>query len=230
MEGSLLAGFWGFVGGVSLLIGAMIGLFAPTSKKVIALVMAVGAGILISSVAFELMDEAYKIGGFDAASIGLLLGSLLFFIADHIVQKAGGKHRKRSGGQQAEGFAMAIVIGALMDGIPESVAIGVSLVKGVGVGLVMVIAVFLSNIPEALSAATGMKKAGHSKIYVLLLWSGVVLVSALGSMIGYLLLAEQQLLALLFMIDSLLNSRTSDSKSVALFYDAGTLRVPCQKM
>ena len=190
MEGSLLAGFWGFVGGVSLLIGAAIGLFAPTSQKVIALVMAVGAGVLISSVAFELMDEAYKIGGFDAASVGLLSGSLLFFIADHIVQKAGGKHRKRSGGQQAEGFAMAIVIGALMDGIPESVAIGVSLVKGEGVGLVMVIAVFLSNIPEALSAATGMKKAGHSKIYVLLLWSGVVLVSALSSMIGYLLHAD----------------------------------------
>lgn len=189
MEGTLLAGFWGFVGGVSLLIGALIGLFTPTSQKMIALVMAVGSGVLISSVAFELMEEAYKTGGLDAVVVGLLLGALLFFIADHIVQRAGGKHRKRSGGQQAEGFAMAIAIGALMDGIPESIAIGVSLIKGGAVGLVMVIAVFLSNIPEALSAATGMKKAGHSKTYVLLLWSGVVLLSAMSSMAGYFLLA-----------------------------------------
>jgi zinc transporter, ZIP family len=79
---TLAAGFWGFVGGVSLLIGALLGLYAGASQRVISIVMAIGAGVLISSVAFELMDEAYKAGGFDAASFGLLLGALLYFVAD----------------------------------------------------------------------------------------------------------------------------------------------------
>ena len=187
---ALAAGFWGFVGGVSLLIGALLGLYAGASQRVISIVMAIGAGVLISSVAFELMDEAYKAGGFDAASVGLLLGALLYFAADWTVSRRGGKHRKRSQGQQEEeGSATAITIGALMDGIPESVAIGVSLIGGGAVGLVMVAAVFLSNVPEGLSAAAGMKKAGRSTSHILGLWSAVVGISALSALFGYLFLA-----------------------------------------
>ena len=88
---ALVAGFWGFVGGVSLLIGALLGLYAGASQRVISVVMAVGAGVLISSVAFELMDEAYRTGGFDAASIGLLLGAVAYFVADWAVSRRGGK-------------------------------------------------------------------------------------------------------------------------------------------
>src|SRR4051794_40850114 len=150
---ALAAGFWGFVGGVSLLIGALIGLYAGASKRVISLVMAVGAGVLISSVAFELMDEAFERGGFVAASVGLLLGSAAFFAADWAVAHAGGRHRKRSGDQQQGGSGTAIAIGALMDGIPESVTIGVSLLGGGSVGWVMVAAVFLSNVPESMASA-----------------------------------------------------------------------------
>jgi len=186
---ALVAGFWGFVGGVSLLIGALLGLYAGASQRIISVVMGVGAGVLISSVAFELMDEAYKTGGFDAASIGLLLGAVLYFGADWAVSRRGGKHRKRSQGQQEGGSATAITIGALMDGIPESVAIGVSLIGGGAVGFVMVAAVFLSNVPESLSAASGMKKAGHPTGHIIGLWSAVVAISAVSALFGYLFLA-----------------------------------------
>lgn len=152
------AGFWGFVGGFALFIGALAGIYMGTSQKLVSIVMAIGAGVLISSVAFELMDEAYRVGGLDAAAIGLVLGAGAFYIADRIVSDKGGKHRKRSQIQQSEGSGTAIVIESLMDGIPESVAIGVSLIGGGSVGWVMVVAVFLSNIPESLSASAGMKK------------------------------------------------------------------------
>lgn len=184
----LTATFWGAVGGISLLLGAVIGLTARPTQRIIGLVMAFGAGVLISALAFELTDEAYKQGGADAVAVGLAAGALAFFSADWVVDHRGGNHRKRSGGEQAGGSATAIVIGALLDGIPESVAIGVSLLGGGTVSAAVVAAVFLSNVPESLSAATGLKKAGHSTRWILGLWTAVVVISAVAAGLGYALL------------------------------------------
>jgi ZIP family zinc transporter len=152
-----------------------------------AVVMALGAGVLVSSVAFELMDEAYKIGGLDAAAPGLLLGAAVFYLADREVNRRGGERRKNSGGRQG-GSATAIAIGALLDGIPESASIGIRLIEGEGVGIALVAAVFLSNVPEGLSSAAGMRRAGRSPAYVLGLWGAVTLASTLAALLGYLFL------------------------------------------
>lgn len=185
-----VAAFWGFVGGFALLIGAACGLWVPTSRRVIAATMAFGAGVLISAVAFELADESFRSGGTDAFAIGMAAGAATFFGGDLLLDAAGARHRKRSGGQQANGNGAAIALGALLDGIPESIAIGVSIVHGGSVSVAIVAAVFLSNVPESLSAAHGLQLAGMSKLRIIVMWVAIMLASSLAAGIGYALLAD----------------------------------------
>ncbi len=190
------AGFWGFVGGSALILGAAVAWFATLPQRLIASVMAIGSGVLISAVAFDLMDEAFRQGGFDSTALGFLGGAVVYTVANIIVSRRGAKHRKRSGSNpQASqpdaksGSGAAIAIGALLDGIPESVVIGVSLLGGGGVSTVTVAAVFMSNVPEGLSSAAGMKAAGRSARYVFGVWGGIAVASAIAAMIGNVALA-----------------------------------------
>lgn len=187
---------WGGVGGSALLLGAAIAYVAPLPQRAIAAVMAVGAGVLISAVAFDLMDEAFARGGFDATATGFLGGAIAYTAANILVSRRGARHRKRSGSNPAErqpdasaNSGAALAIGALLDGIPESVVIGVSLLGGSGVSVVTVAAVFLSNVPEGLSSAAGMKASGRSATYIFGVWGGIALASAVAALVGNVALA-----------------------------------------
>jgi ZIP family zinc transporter len=182
------AGLWGVLAASSLLIGAAAGFALPIPRHLIALIMAFGAGVLISAVAFELTQEAYGIGGGDAVAVGLGTGALAFFAGDWWIGRMGGAMRKRSGMEQAEGNAKAIAFGAALDAVPESAAIGLSLVYGGAVEAALVGAVFLSNVPEALSSAAGSRNAGLGLRPVLARWVGIVLLSGAAAALGYVLL------------------------------------------
>lgn len=186
----LQAGLWGLLAGGALVLGAAAGYWLPVSQRVVAAIMAFGSGILISTLSFELMDEAYKQGGFDAAASGFLAGAAVYSAANWYLARRGARHRKRSGQQQPseqqdEGSGLAIAVGALLDGIPESVVIGLSMLRGGAVSLVAVIAIFLSNVPEGLSSAAGMKKAGRGPLYIFGVWSVIALLSGAASLVGY---------------------------------------------
>lgn len=135
------------------------------------------------------MDEAFKRGGFDSTAIGFVAGAGIYTAANWLVNRQGAKHRKRSGDQQpSEGedsdSGLAIAVGALLDGIPESIVIGVSLIGGASVSWVAVTAIFLSNLPEGLSSSAGMKKAGRSAVYVFGVWAGIALISGIAALLG----------------------------------------------
>src|SRR3954469_24001496 len=185
----LKAGLWGLLSGSALIIGAAAGYFFKIPGRVVATIMAFGSGVLISALSFELMDEAYKAGGFDSTALGFLGGAIVYTAANRVVSAQGARHRKRSGGQPSEGedsgSGLAIAVGALLDGIPESIVIGLSMLKGGVVSFVAVIAIFLSNIPEGLSSAAGMKKANRSAVYIFGVWGGIAVVSGIAALIGY---------------------------------------------
>jgi ZIP family zinc transporter len=190
MPGWLQAGLWGLLAGAALVIGAAVGYYARVPQRLIAGIMAFGSGVLISALSFDLMEEAYETGGFSATAIGFVVGAAVYTAANWVLSHRGAKHRKRSGDQQAKasdngGTGAAIALGALLDGIPESIVIGLSLLAGGTVSVVAVAAIFLSNIPEGLSSAAGMKKAGRSPLYVFGVWSGIAIASGIASLVGF---------------------------------------------
>jgi ZIP family zinc transporter len=188
---ALQAAFWGLLAGSALLIGAALGWFLPLPQRLVASITAFGAGVLISALAFDLMEEAYERGGFDSTALGFLGGAVIYTAANWLLARRGARDRKRSsaGMQPTEsempGSGTALAVGALIDGIPESVVIGTSVMADASVGWVTVLAIFLSNLPESLSSSAGMKAAGRSKKYVFGIWIGIMLVSGLAAAGGY---------------------------------------------
>jgi len=184
------AGLWGLLGGAALVLGAAVAWLVRVPQAVVAGVMAFGSGVLISAVAFDLMEEAAETGGLGPTAIGFLGGALVYLGANAALARRGARHRKRSRDQQPSeeqqsGSGAAIAVGALLDGIPESVVLGVGLLGGGGVSLPVLAAVFISNVPEGLSSAAGMKRSGRSAGYVFGVWGSIALASGLSALLGY---------------------------------------------
>jgi ZIP family zinc transporter len=190
----LEAGLWGLLGGAALVVGAAIAWLVRVPQTVVAAVMAFGSGVLISAVAFDLMDEAADTGGLLPTAVGFLGGASAYLLANAALARRGATHRKRSGSAADErqpsedeqsGSGTAIAVGALLDGIPESVVLGIGLLGGGSVSASVLAAVVISNVPEGLSSAAGMKAAGRSARYVFGVWTTIAVLSGLAALTGY---------------------------------------------
>ena len=176
---------WGTLAASSLVIGAVVALRFRISLPVIGLIMGFGAGVLISAVAFDLVEEAAgKASGHGAVIAGIFAGCGVFFGGDWLIDRSGGGDRKDPNGQES-GSALAIVLGTVLDGIPESMVIGLTIFQGGAVGAAYLTAVFISNLPEAISSTAGLTAGGWKKTRILWLWTAITLISGLASLGGY---------------------------------------------
>jgi ZIP family zinc transporter len=175
---------WGALGAAALLIGALIAYLLSPGRRVIAVVMALGTGLLIGSVSYELVDDALEHQAVFWVAVMVLVGAAAFTAGDWLLDRGGGGERKDAAGAQAGGSPLAIVLGSVLDGIPESFVLGLTVLQG-GVSVSLLAGVVLSNLPEGMSSSSGLKAAGWPRGRVLLMWSAVVLVSAVVAAAGY---------------------------------------------
>ena len=199
-KGTALGAFaWAFLATVSLLISAWIGSITIPGKRITAVLLAFSSGLLISLLAYDLLAVAYETAGLPVALGGFFLGLLLFVLCNRLVEYGGVMRRRSSehGGLKdhaqcdpATSTSMALVIGALIDGIPEAASIGISLLENRLVSLSVIISVAITNIPEGLASGAGLKRAGLPLPRILLMWGGVVLVCSFTSLGAFLCLDE----------------------------------------
>ena len=181
---------WAALAASALILGAVAGVAMQIRGAWIGLALAFGAGALISAVAFELTEEAFASGGFYTLSAGLAAGALTYFAGNWWLKRRGGARRGRKVSHASEGQGLSIVLGAVLDGIPESVVLGAMLLAGGTPSPAFFAAVLLSNVPEGFSASADLKREGHRTAWILRLWVIVVIASGLSAAIAWAFLDE----------------------------------------
>jgi zinc transporter, ZIP family len=189
---ALGAAGWGAIAASSLVIGALIALARPVARRPLGLIMAFGSGVLLSSVAYELVEEAVAVGGQLPLAVGLGSGALVFFLGNRFIDARGAAGMGTMRGPSSPESGLAIVLGAALDGIPESVVLGLTMSSGGGVSIAFLAAVFMSNLPEGIAGTAGLRAGGWRPRPIIRLWLIVVVASAVAALVGATVLAGGQ--------------------------------------
>ncbi len=192
---------WGLFATSSLILGALVVRVRAPGEKVLGTIMAFGAGVLISAVSFELVEEAVEVSdGAGGTALGFFAGAAVFTLGDLAISAWGYHNRKNISGEAHEAPSYAIVLGTLLDGIPESAVLGLTLLQTGNIGVAMLVAVFMSNLPESIAATSSLLASGWTHGRVLMLWTTICLFCAASSALGFVLLdgASPQTLAFMF--------------------------------
>src|SRR3954452_13077295 len=176
---------WGALAASSLVAGAALAFVRKWPARQVRLVLAFGAGALISAVSFELAAEGVIVGSAASTAAGLAVGALTYYLLDGLIARRQSSGRGRQGRAQGDGAGTALALGAFLDGIPEQLVLGISLAAGEGVGVGLLVAIFVSNLPEAIGSASQMRTAGRDSRTILRLWFAVAIVCVLACVAGY---------------------------------------------
>jgi zinc transporter, ZIP family len=177
---------WGLIAASSLILGGLLTFWLKIQSHLLGLIMAFGSGVLISAVAFELVHEALeRSGASEHTAYGLLAGAFTYFTGNFLIGRMGGHSRKKIGASHSSELGLPILLGIVLDGIPESIVIGVSLLNGGIIGLSFLIAVFLSNLPESIAATSGLLAGGWGRLKITGLWLLVAVVCGLAALAGF---------------------------------------------
>ncbi len=187
----LNAFLWGLLATSSLILGGIIASRFSFGKRTLGVVMAFGAGTLISAISYELIFEAVKLAkGTGFPAFGFFTGAFTFYFSDKLIEKLGAKRRMDIGASQQSGLIVPMVLAIILDGIPESIVIGLGIFEGGTVSMAMLVAVFISNLPEAIAGTTGMKASGWSKTKIISLWALIAMVCAFSTIAGFSLFSQ----------------------------------------
>lgn len=167
------------------MIGALLAFSRSWSDRQVGLVLAFGAGALISAVSFELADEGIRAGGLGWTSLGMAFGAVTYFSLDGLIARRSGSGRGRQGRGSGADAGTALALGAFLDGVPEQLVLGIGLASGEGAGPALLVAIFVSNLPEAIGSARDMHAAGSERHNILMLWTAVAAVCVVATGIGY---------------------------------------------
>lgn len=188
----LAAAFWALIGSGALLVGALLGFWLNVSRKTLGLIMGFGAGTLLSAISFDLVLEAFEVSPGLPVVVGLLAGALAFWVGDLLIERMQNKNQASddSTDEEEEGSGLQLALGATLDGVPESVAIGLTLLGGNPVSAAIVIAVFLSNVPEGMAASVELARTGYSKAKIMAIWLSVVALCVVAAAVGFVALGD----------------------------------------
>jgi ZIP family zinc transporter len=177
---------WGSLAASSLVLGELLTFARRWPIQWVGFVLAFGAGALISAISFDLAAEGERVGGLGVTAIGLAVGALTFYVLDGVLAKRSSTGRGRPGRAVAGAAAgPALALGAFLDGVPEQMALGIGLAAGKGVSVGLLVAIFVSNLPEAIGSADQMRRAGTSRRTITRLWLAVAAICALATVVGY---------------------------------------------
>lgn len=176
---------WGAIAASSLVLGAMLAFARSWSATLIGLILAFGAGALISAVSFELAEEGIAIGSPGTVGLGLAVGAVTYFLADGLVARRAQSGGANGGSGQGEGSGKSLALGSFLDGIPEQLVLGIGLAGGEPVSVALLVAIFVSNLPEGIGAGVDMEASGMPRRGIIRLFVAVAVVCTLASGIGY---------------------------------------------
>jgi zinc transporter, ZIP family len=198
----LTATLYGFLASSGLIVGMLIGLVSAPPRRLVASVVAFGSGVLVSTLTYDLMEEAFETGGEKYVIGGFLAGAVIYVAVNEVLDRMAARSPKRRGrepqdvvpaaaakpetAEEEVVVSTALLVGAVLDGVPENAALGISLfAEGRGLGLVLLAAIFLGNLPESMSSAVSMRREGRSRLYIAGVWTAVALVCTVASVAGY---------------------------------------------